>query len=165
MKKEDGVEFGVLRRGVGMEDVLGRFIFSVNCGVAWRALDDKLRRSDERAAACGDLKLQEKKTLKFRTEGAAGRSPSCAVAPIIMEMDDEQENSQNANSELLLGIRCPSRALAQVLVYGVPRGSPQLATVHLCSRLFGLSHPGLPQVLFCRRLCLVEMSLLLRDVR
>jgi hypothetical protein len=69
-----------------MEDVLRRFIFSGNCGVAWRALDDKLRRSDERAAACGDMELQEKMTLKFRTEGAVGRSPSCAVAPIIMEM-------------------------------------------------------------------------------
>jgi hypothetical protein len=74
-----------------MEDVLRRFIFSENCGVAWRALDDKLRRIDERAAACGDRTLQEKMTLKLRTEGAAGRSPSCAVAPIIMEMDDEQE--------------------------------------------------------------------------
>lgn len=74
-----------------MEDVLRRFIFSENCGVAWRALDDKLRRIDERAATCGDMKLQEKMTLKLRTEGAAGRSPSCAVAPIIMEMDDDQE--------------------------------------------------------------------------
>lgn len=100
MKKEDGVEFGVLRWGGGMEDVLRRFIFRLNCGVTWRALDDKLRRSDERAAACGDLKLQERMTLKLRTEGAAGRSPRCAVAPIIMEMDDEQEIPKNANSEL-----------------------------------------------------------------
>jgi hypothetical protein len=84
VKKEDGVEFGVLRWGGGMEDILRRFILSANCGVAWRALDDKLRRIDERAAACGDLKRQEKMTLKLRTEGAAGRSPSCAVAPIIM---------------------------------------------------------------------------------
>ena len=76
MKKEDGVEFGVLHWGGGREGVLRRFIFNVNCGVAWRALDDKPRRSDERAAACGDLKLQEKIMLKFRTEGAAGRSPS-----------------------------------------------------------------------------------------
>ena len=89
MKKEDGVEFGVLRCGCGMEDVLRRFI--VNCGVAWRAFDDKLRRNDERAAACGDLKLQERMMLKLRTEGAAGRSPSCAVAPIMVKMDDEQE--------------------------------------------------------------------------
>ena len=90
MKKEDGVEFGVLRWAGGMDDVLRRFILSVNCGVAWRALDDRQRRIDERAAGWGDLKLQEKTTLKLRTEGAAGRSPSCAVAPIIMgKMDDE----------------------------------------------------------------------------
>jgi hypothetical protein len=105
-----------------MEDVLRRFIFSGNCGVAWRALDDKLRRSDERAAACGDMELQEKMTLKFRTEGAVGRSPSCAVAPIIMEMDDEQENSKNANLGALQGIRCSSRALAQVPRIRYPQG-------------------------------------------
>jgi hypothetical protein len=164
VKKEDGVEFGVLRWGGGMEDVLGRFIQSVNCGVAWRALDDKLRRIDERAAACGDLKLQEKMTLKLRTEGAPGRSPSCAVAPIIMEMDDGKK-FQNTNSGACPGIRCSSRALAQVLVYGVPAGSPSAGHDPLCLRLFGLSRPGLPQVLFCRRLYLVEMSLLLRDMR
>jgi len=83
-----------------MEDVLWRFIFSENCGVVWRALDDNLRRIDERAATCGDMKLQEKMTLKLRTEGAAGRSPSCAVAPIIMEMDDDQEIPKNVNLEL-----------------------------------------------------------------
>jgi len=94
VKKEDGVEFGVLCWGGGMEDVLRPFIFSENCGVAWRALDDNLRRIDERAATGGDMKLQEKMTLKLRTEGAAGRSPSCAVAPIIMEMDDDQKKFQ-----------------------------------------------------------------------
>lgn len=164
MKKEDGVEFGVLCWGGGMEDVLRRFIFSENCGVAWRALDDMLRRIDERAATCGDMKLQEKMTLKLRTEGAAGRSPSCAVAPIIMEMDDDQEIPKKTRIWSLLGIRCSSRALAQVLVYDVP-GVPSASQGSLCLRLFGLSCLGLPQVLFCRRLCLVEMSLLLRDMR
>ena len=164
MKKEDGVEFGVLRWGGGTENVLRRFIFSVNCGVAWRALDDKLRRIDERAAAREDLKLQEKMTLKLRTEGAVGRSPSCAVAPIIMEMDDEQEIPKT-RIRSLPGIRCSSRALAQILVYGVPGAPLSLATVHCACALFSLSRPGLPQVLCCRRLCLVEMSLLLPDVR
>jgi hypothetical protein len=105
-----------------MEDVLRRLIFNENCGVVWRALDDKLRRIDERAATCGDMKLQEKMTLKLRTEGAAGRSPSCAVAPIIMEMDDDQEIPKKREFGALLGIRCSSRVLAQVLVYDVPGG-------------------------------------------
>ena len=65
----------------------------------------------------------------------------------------------------LPGIRCSSRALAQILVYGVPGAPLSLATVHCACALFGLSRPGLPQVLCCRRLCLVEMSLLLPDVR
>jgi hypothetical protein len=108
-----------------MEDVLRRLIFSVNCGVAWRALDDKPRRTDERAAACGDLKLQEKMTLKLRTEGAAGRSPSCAVAPIIMEMDDEQEMPKTR-------IRSLTRNQMSITSLGTgprircTRGSPQL---------------------------------------
>ena len=167
MKKEDGVEFGVLCWGGGMEDVLRRFIFSENCGVAWRALDDKLRRIDERAAACGDRTLQEKMTLKLRTEGAAGRSPSCAVAPIIMEMDDEQEipKKKPANLELAWDQSDVHHEPWHKSSYTVSPGSPQLATVHLYLRLLGLSCPGLPQVLFCRRLCLVEMSLLLRDMR
>ena len=121
MKKEDGVEFGVLRWGGGMEDVLGRLIFSVNCGVAWRALDDKLRRSDERAAACGDMELQEKMTLKFRTEGAVGRSPSCAVAPIIMEMDDDQRNSQKREFGACLESDVHHEPWHKFLVYGIPR--------------------------------------------
>jgi hypothetical protein len=82
-----------------------------------------------------------------------------------MEMDDEQEIPKKRAFGALPGIRCPSRALAQVPRIRCARGSPQLATVHLCLRLFGLSRPGLPQVLFCRRFCLVEMCLLLRDVR
>jgi len=164
VKKEDGVEFGVLCWGGGMEDVLRPFIFSENCGVAWRALDDNLRRIDERAATGGDMKLQEKMTLKLRTEGAAGRSPSCAVAPIIMEMDDDQRNSKKRDLELAwnqmfitsLGTNPRIRCL---------RGVPSASQGSLCLRLFGLSCLGLPQVLFCRRLCLVEMSLLLRDMR
>jgi hypothetical protein len=148
-----------------MENVLRRFIFSVNCGVAWRALDDKLRRIDERAAACGDLKLQVKMTLKLRTEGAADRSPSCAVAPIIMEMDDEQEILKTRISGSLPGIRCSSYEPWHRSSYTVCPGLPSASHGQLRLRLFGLSRPGLPQVLFCRRLCLVEMSLFLRDVR
>ena len=130
MKKEDGVEFGVLRWGGGMEDVLGRFALSVNCGVAWRALDDKLRRIDERAAACGDLKLQEKMTLKPRTEGAPGRSPSCAVAPIIMETDDDQEIPKNANLELAWNQKFITSLGTKSSYTMSPGGSPQLAKVH-----------------------------------
>jgi len=149
-----------------MEDVLRRFIFSDICGVAWRALDDKLRRIDERAAACGDMKLQEKITLKFRTEGAAGRSPSCVVAPIIMEMDDDQEIlKKNANLGACLGSDVHHEPWHKVFVYDVPGGVPSASQGPPCLRLFGLSCLGLPQVLFCRRLCLVEMSLLLRDMR
>jgi hypothetical protein len=145
VKKEDGVEFGVLRWTGGMGIVLGRFIFSANCGVAGRALDDKLRRIGELAVAGGDLKLQEKMTLTVRTEVAVGRSPSCAVAPIIMgEVEDEQRNSKYEES------RCSSRALAQVpRIYGTRRGLPSASHDPPCLRLFWLiATPGLPQVPF-----------------
>ena len=130
MKKEDGVEFGVLCWGGGMEDVLRRFIFSDICGVAWRALDDKLRRIDEQAAACGDMKLQEKMTLKLRTEGVVGRSPSCAVAPIIMEMDDDQEIPKRREFGACLESDVHHEPWHKILVYDVPGLSPQLAKVH-----------------------------------
>ena len=114
-----------------MEDVLRRFIFSDICGVAWRALDDKLRRIDERAAACGDMKLQEKITLKFRTEGAAGRSPSCVVAPIIMEMDDDQEILKKTRIWELAWDQMFITSLGTKSSYTMsPGGSPQLAKVH-----------------------------------
>jgi hypothetical protein len=129
VKKEDGVEFGVLCWGGGMEDVLRRFIFSENCGVAWRALDDKLRRIDERAATCGDMKLQEKMRLKLRTEGAAGRSPSCAVAPIIMEIDDDQEIPKKTRIWSFAWNQMFITSLGTSPRIRCPRGSPQLAKV------------------------------------
>lgn len=90
VKNEDGVDLGVLDRRDGRQESVRRVVLNANGPVAPRALDDKLARIDKPTRACEGVRRQEKTTLALRAGIAAGRSPSCAVAPIMALMTDGQ---------------------------------------------------------------------------
>lgn len=122
VKNEDGVDVGVLDWRSGTQEGTRRVVFHANCGVATTALDDKLRRADKRTSKWEGLRAHEKMTLASPLGIAAGRSPSCAVPPIMTLMTAEQE-FWKSEFGLRSGIRC-SQALARELLR-VPLSQPQ----------------------------------------